>query len=533
MRRIERLVQIALSGTRQAQLSGELAAAPFNGLPDMLPASMPLERKLLLLAGAEAIYSLAGTQTLPLGVNIAPAPSEELAPCSPSAARIIQNILQRPGTELLLQALGLLVNHGRRLPSPFLPAVLARLSTSSAMVPSLGQALGKRGRWLSSLHPSWRKLVSGLWSVTEMSDEEKNWHWREGSRDGRERLLRQLRIYQPSLARQWAAQAWPEEGIEQRLALLEVFALGLEQADEPFLEQLRYGRSQRERRLASELLVRLPASNCRRELLALAGNLLQVEQRPEGCSICIHPPEVFPPEWKRFGLSEEQPRTQWLSDLISLVPPNHWEERLQLSPSTIVSLLESDWRETVLAGLRQATLLHGASSWARALLSWADPQTHEPLTGAADLLVCLPKQEAEQFLIEVLISSEHPWHQSWGVLLSKLPQPWGASFGNYFLAYLQERLPRLLESCTVHPTGRNESLMQEILQWRETLKIATCALPTECLDLALQVTESISFPEGSPGLAAYYTQYTIKSHFESFVAEITLLHDLEKELASQ
>jgi hypothetical protein len=536
MSRIERLVHLAVTGTRQAQPTPEVAAAPFDRLLAELPATLPLERKLLLLAGAEAIYALAGASTFPLEVTITPAAAEEPAPCSPGAVAALKHICQQPRTGLLPEALELLARQGRRLPTVLLPRILEALPASAAARSALAQVIGERGRWLASFQPSWQKLVLRSRAVTELSEPELRWFWREGSPDERVELLRQLRVHNRPLARQWLEEAWPKERLEQRLALLATFEIGLEEADEAFLEKVRGQRSSQERRLASALLVRLPSSACRRQLLAAADGLLQREERSEG--YCVRPvlPEAYSPAWRHFGIEwkslQPQQPASWLQALISLVPPGYWEEQLQLSPPGIVHSLQGEGRYEVLIGLIQATLLHRAVPWARALLSWIDPQTQQPLLEADELLSCLEQQEAEQFLQQVLVSPEQHWCQRRPALLARLPAPWSASFGRSFLEHLQGRIQDLakyrdeLLALPVH-----HELIREWQMWEKDLEIASSALPAACLDFALEAIQPPSPSEFPHGSTTYYIKYKIVRVINQFLEMIALRRNLLKELA--
>ncbi|MBX5449427.1 MAG: hypothetical protein IRZ24_05105, partial [Thermogemmatispora sp.] len=511
MSRLKLLTRYALLGTRQEQPPPEIATTPFDRLLDELPENLPLERKLLLLAGAEAVYTLAGTSPFSVGVTLTAAPAEKLPLCPPRAAAMLESMLEQASSEVQFQALELVARHGLRLPFTMLPRLFEMLDTKRADAPpAVVQVIGERGRWLARFQPSWYRLLISRLPATELSEQEMSALWKEGTIAERLALLRQLRIHNRSLARQWLAEAWPKERLEQRLALLKTVEIGLEEADEAFLETVRDQRSPQERRQAAALLARLPTSACRRELLAVAQNLLRKERRPSGDRVCAFLPQAYLPEWRRFGIeqggSSPQRRAEWLQALISLVPPDYWEQQLQLSPADSVHALESDWRTQVLTGLLQATLLHRAPSWARALLSWLDPDTQQPLTGAEDLLNCLEQQEAEQFVLRALASPEQRWSERWLALLTRLPGPWSTVFGCRFLEHLQSRLEQLARLATrKSPLTAPPDLTEEWQQWEKGLRIASKALPEACFDYALQVIQAAPLQT----ISSYYVQYTI------------------------
>jgi hypothetical protein len=539
MSRLRPLIHYALIGTRQEQPPPDIASAPFDRLVDELPATLSLERKLLLLAGSEAVYTVAGASTLPLGVTMAAAPPEKLPSCSWQAAALIQSALQQSRREQQVQALELVARHGRRLPFDLLPTLFEMLSneglssqTVAALRPVLASLVGERGRWLARFHPAWHKVLISSLPATELSEQELSLLWQESSTPERLALLRQLRVYNRPLARQWLAEAWPKERLEQRLALLGTFEIGLEKADEVFLEKVRDQRSYHERRLAAALLVRLPSSACHRELLLVAQGLLQREERSEDGGV-VHAvlPAAYSPAWRRFGIeqlgSSQENRAMWLQALISLVPPSFWEEQLQLSPASIIRLLECDWRSQVLAGLIQATLLHRATSWARALLSWLDPDQRQPLAEAEELLSCLEQPEAEQFLLHALASPEQPWSKRWLALLAKLPRPWSAAFGCSFIEYLQGRFQQLIQRSTQASSQVEPwELVEEWQQWEKGLKIASNALPEACFDFALQVLQP-TLPQKTQ---SYYVRNNIIPSFNAFLEEKAFLSNLLKEL---
>ena len=107
------------------------------------------ENRLLLTAGARAVFDHCGRQARSGVTAIATAPDEE-RPCAPShSVGIFQQVLTSNAKELLADFLWHLRSAGLLLPHELLPDALnvTDRSLREALLPVLGQ----RGRWLSQM----------------------------------------------------------------------------------------------------------------------------------------------------------------------------------------------------------------------------------------------------------------------------------------------------------------------------------------------------------------------------------------------
>src|SRR6266566_709528 len=83
-----------------------------------------MERRLLLTAGAWAIYRQAGKVPGHLPMAPEPAAPEMPHPCSPAIARLVEDMLAGTHDDLLPEALERMENADLRLPPELLPAAL-------------------------------------------------------------------------------------------------------------------------------------------------------------------------------------------------------------------------------------------------------------------------------------------------------------------------------------------------------------------------------------------------------------------------
>ncbi|HEV2654872.1 MAG TPA: hypothetical protein VGT82_07930, partial [Ktedonobacteraceae bacterium] len=120
---MDSLVTTAIIGTGQAGNTETLTNTPVDTLAAELGAT-EMERRLLLTAGALAVYQQAGS--IPATASAAPQPAtkESLAVCSEKAAHLVQELLQGQQRELLSEALQRLKQANLRIPYALLPLAL-------------------------------------------------------------------------------------------------------------------------------------------------------------------------------------------------------------------------------------------------------------------------------------------------------------------------------------------------------------------------------------------------------------------------
>jgi hypothetical protein len=497
---MEALVRAAVAGTARQNSQGLATGAPLDDLVAGLP-DATAEWRLLLQAGAWAAYRLAGWTAETAPTAIPAAPPEQLRVCSPGAARLIRELFPSTRESVLREALERLRRVGQVLAPELLPAALAARDAElrAALVP----ALGERGRWLASLNPAWRWVADAL-PEGEVPPTDAETLWQEGAPAQRCEVLRRQRRADPGRAREWLADAWRLEKAEFRAVALGTLEVGLSAEDEPFLEERLADRSAPVRAQAAALLARLPGSALAARMAKRAEALLALADG----ALIVTLPRVCEADWQRDGIVAKPPqgtpeRSWWLQQLLSCVPPTHWERRFERPPyDLIAAAVQGEWAPAVIAGWSQAAVLHDNAAWIVVLWDWwfryaasgtsrKAEQSAEIMLAAVlaeDLLAHMPAQEAEQFAMELLTDPEWGRAALHEVLLA-LPIPWSADLGMRFLRTLRAQV------------SAASSKRYPETHWRETIDHAALALPAECFAEALAPWD---LPESETSVGHYW-----------------------------
>src|SRR5207237_10445609 len=240
------LLRAALLGT------GRESALPADARLEALLPAVPLtaERRLLLLAGVDAVRRRAGYRPAQRARSPEAAPDETRPACSKAVGRLLADFLAAGNEELLGETAELLERTGQRLRPELLPTVLA--IPDEALREAFLPVLGKRGPWLSQFHPAWS------WARPEdtgpLDPAEARRLWTEGTFPERFSLMERLRAREPAAARDLLASSWKEEKAEHRAELIDAMAEGLGAGDEAFLESVLDDRSAQVRASAAPLL---------------------------------------------------------------------------------------------------------------------------------------------------------------------------------------------------------------------------------------------------------------------------------------
>ncbi len=495
------LVKLALAGTTQG--TGH-RREPTTGTPlDPIVAQVgaDAERRLLLAAGAAAVYRQAGRALLPGPEPSDPAPPDMLPTCSPGAARIIGELLARSRDERLIEAVHLMRDAGRRLPHDLLPAALG--TEWPLLRRCLSPVLGERGRWLARLNPDWAWALDRLPDSPELPPHAER-TWQEGSHEQRLDVLRHTRSQDPELARKWLEAGWKGENAERRAELLAALTQGLSLADEPFLEVARKDRSTSVRACAAELLARIPGSAFAARSQSRADKVLAYTAPATGGGLLhkarslatgsgrfgkltIHLPEIYEEEWRADGIERKPPRGQgerswWLAQILALVPPSHWQERFGATPQHLVAAAsaQTPWGPTVIEGWSDAAVLHRDAAWLTALWAWwyrNDAKNADPgrLVGLLRALATVAPEDSERLVMDALRERRgedgKPWHE----LLKALRSPWSTEMGEVYLEISGWRASNTVK-------GRP----YEYDLWLQTLPHAAHALPPDTFIAALR-----------------------------------------------
>jgi hypothetical protein len=157
----EELVSSALMGSERRPL--EITA----DAPDLVQTldSENAEHRLLMSAAVMALYRRAGycptTFTIPA---VPPAPAEIRPACSERAVLHLRELLERiPAyNPLLIEWLTIIDSKGKRVPHPYLPALLDWTGLNrknKVIVTPMAAVMGERGRWLAKQNSRWAFLL--------------------------------------------------------------------------------------------------------------------------------------------------------------------------------------------------------------------------------------------------------------------------------------------------------------------------------------------------------------------------------------
>ncbi|MEO6889838.1 MAG: DUF5691 domain-containing protein [Ktedonobacteraceae bacterium] len=475
---MDAFVTAALLGTAQVDTTHIETGTAVDTLTAKLSEAQEKERALLLTAGVWAIYKQAGKVAEQIPTIPEPAPSETLPPCSAVAATLLARCMNGEySEEILNEALALLRDAGKRLPPELLPDALNKHSSETRR--AVAAVIGERGRWLSQFNLQWSWVRATTADNALPSDAETLWE--EGTLVQRRELLHTLRAIDPTQARAWLTTVWKQEKAEARASLLETFEVGLSSEDEAFLETALDDRSSNVRAIAVALLVRLPASALVQRMQARADAMLTYTDG----KLAVKLPTTLDKAWERDGIAIKPPsgkgeRAWWLTQVMAVVPPAHWEERFSCSPDDLVKAATSHkWSDAILEGWTRAAILHKHPRWATSIDDWLHQQKHDKgswreLRGK--LFACMSPKAAEnrvKYIITHLTLSENV---DWEDMLAALPRPWSEELGKVYLTTLQLHINLLLR----------HTKSSDYQPWMTSLTIAATALPRTCFDAVVE-----------------------------------------------
>jgi hypothetical protein len=501
---IDNLARLALTGTSRQPSAAIRAELPTDPLVDSL-AGEPAERRLLLAAGAAALYRSAGQPVPRVSVQGSGAAADPRPSCSAKAARLLSDLVRGKQVDLAAEAAQLLDHAGRRVRHDILPVLLE--VTDPYLRKTLRPILGERGRWLASFNPDW------LWAVNKtdelpasLSDLDRVWN--EGMLAARVAVLTRLHEAQPQHARDWLAQVWPKEKAEPRAELLAAFAASLTPDDGPFIENILDDRSMAVRTQATRLLARIPGSRLSQRMIARADAMLAYEPPKAGMlsklkalagagggKLIVEPPQEIDAAWERDGIPVKVPqgvgkRTYWLHLVLSLVPLAHWQQRFGVAPEMLLSAARTtEWWETIIVAWTEAAQTFADAGWRATLWNtWLDLLVDEDpkagmqrqalAAGLPAMLAAMPRSEAENSIVALLGSSAPIGNVIFVDCLRGLPKPWSPEVAHRCLA-------RLRQEAAAPATAPRQAAAA-------IMPIAARAIPPECFAQALAPWPQIS-----------------------------------------
>lgn len=451
----QKLTAGALLGTERA---GESVLPPtseessLGGLMSRL-AAQDREAKFLAAAGVTAFWLRAGRAA----EKVATAPDaaaehEENRVCGVRAEAHLLRMLNGEQRQVLPEFLSELAATQQIVPAHLLADLLDLAAAQRSYREGLTPVIGHRGAWLAAQNPDWSFVLGETLDPAT---------WETGSFDERVALLRHLRQTSPTAGRELVERTWKDDSPEHRAAFIELFAVGLDAGDEPLLETSLDDRRKEVRRVAAELLARLPESALVQRMIERTTPLVQCQAGKKGIlrgkalTLEITLPEVCDKAMIRDGIEQKAGRSGygerawWLMQMLSAVPPRTWSTRFDQKPQTLVELAHStEWKRALLNGWATAAVRHRDKEWAIALLSgWiahlapdaaADEQpSPELLAGLASVV---PQNELEGIIASSLkaakLSADHPLL----AVAQHLPARWGKPLSEMVLNVIESHL---------------------------------------------------------------------------------------------
>ncbi|HEX7376121.1 MAG TPA: DUF5691 domain-containing protein [Pirellulales bacterium] len=483
------LVKIALVGTSRNSAPIAAGEHPTGALVSATAAD-DRETLLLLHAGAQAIYGLAGRRPIAGVAALVPAEAETARMASRKLAGLLANGVATNATDLLVDFLRQMRGNQIVVPPDLLPLLLncADVAVREQLLP----VLGERGKWLSRQNPAWSWVDRGIAHLTDTDQIELKRAWDEGTIAERRQVLASLRRSDPRRAREWLEPTFAQEKPAHRVSLLEELAVGLSAADEPFLDGCLADRAPSVQQAAARLLCCLPDSSLSARMRARADAVLSLEtngaSRKKAKLTCA-PPEKIDREADRDGIPSKAPagrglKALWVETIIGAVPPSHWANKFALAPAVLIEAVYDDpFEQAVLVGWSEAALRFGgadgeSTAWLTPLWNhWAGAAKRMKGSGRAQalerlksLLPSMPSDDAEQGMLALFTAAAGSDHVESLSLLPLLPRPWSAAFGERFLELVRRVLGRETDNTAY--------------QWSNALFTAGRAIPAEVFTAA-------------------------------------------------
>jgi hypothetical protein len=346
MRAWKELTSLALQGTGKAGASPEP------------------ERHLLDEAAWHTLRRLAGHQPAKVAsTRETEAPPETRPYVPPPAATRLEEVLRTDDHEHLGEWLSIAASVQKLVPPSLLPALLERGEEQSNLRLTILEVGGHRVHWLAAQNEEW--AFAAIADPTEA--------FKSGIRTARVAALAELRRQDPAAALATLMQGWPQEGGDDRTALLPVLEIGLGPGDEDFLTKAATDGRKEVRNTATDLLARLPSSALIARMTARADAWIRFRKGLLGGKLEVTPPAECDADMIADGIEPKAPkgvgeRAYWMRQVLARVPPAHW------APESLQAGAKSEWSEALLLGWIEATIRFGDMRWCGMLLDHYVPR---------------------------------------------------------------------------------------------------------------------------------------------------------------
>ncbi|MEU6641862.1 DUF5691 domain-containing protein [Saccharomonospora sp. NPDC046836] len=402
------LIGTALVGTGRRPPPADLLAGV------VAPGTLPVDgTEATVLASAAVLGTRRRAGWLPPAWQGTPrdaAAADDRPECSAAAAQLLELLLDRSirvdgGNEpLIAYWLHACEAAGHRPPAQLVVPLLQAGTTVPELREAVRSAAGARGGWLGTHNRRWAWAVPA--DVAGAAGQ-----FGTATRAERLALLATLREVDPQLARGLVEQTWTAEQAASRAALVDTLAIGLSDADEPFLESVLDDRAPTVRAAAAALLDRLPHS---RRAARMAQRVRALTRQDSTIELPGEPDAAA----RRDGITDRREpghglHASWLIQIVGAAP-------LQSPPGT-TALRQAD--PAVIAGWTKAALRQQDIRWLTALAQ-SDP--------TAELLRALPPEVGTRIVSELSTVDAR-----FAALLAACPGPWPATFSSAVIERLR------------------------------------------------------------------------------------------------
>ncbi|MEP7377315.1 MAG: DUF5691 domain-containing protein [Chitinophagaceae bacterium] len=417
------------------------------------------EQKFLQLAAVAFNFRQTGVTALQKEVSISPAPDEEKAYCSIVAAQTLKDILSEESIPLLKFWLQHCDRKQQVIIPETLPALLGIGTQNKNLQVLIASCCGKRGEWLSGFNEAWN------FSSTQTGEE----LWQTGTPDQRKIIFKETRKINPTLAREWLQQTWPQEDANTKTGFLELLPENISEEDIAFLDSLSTEKSKKVKEEAIRLLKQIPGSAIVKQYQELLQQCVMIKKEKtllgmvSKTSLQFKLPPSFDETIFKTGI-EKLSSSKEISDeefiiyqLIQSAPPSFWQNQLERDPETVIDLFQKDT-----AGKKMIPALVSAITRFRDT-SWAQHFMQHSETFYIDIIPLLQVQQQEAYSNKFfdkypdnIIQYATQRETEWSVELSKNifkhtaknPYQYNRSFYNQHIHLIPGSAIAELEKCT-------------------------------------------------------------------------------------
>jgi hypothetical protein len=441
--RFAELTQIALLGTERQDIPPATGTGAVDHLLRQIDRTRR-ERALLSLAVVSGWHErIGGLPARDLAPPPQPAPMETRERAGERAGSLLLRLLGGDFPEVLPEWLGLAAERGLLSPPEALPPLLDKGASNSGLREVILPVLGERGRWLAVQNPEW------AWAIGAAGENETVWH--AGERAARALFLQRLRRVNPGRARDLLAATWKEEPPEDRALFIGALDTGLSAEDEPFLEAALDDKRKEVRRMAAQLLARLPGSALVKRQTerampmlkfvpaALGGVLRLKKGKPANIEVIL--PAGCDKTMERDGVEPKPPqgvgeKAWWLIQMLEAVPLDLWTREWKTAPEEIVAALEHcEFKAELLEGWTRAAVRQSNPAWAEPLLDASlEWKRFDKLGG---LIGAMPPAQREACVTKLLADRDDKTREIRGRLVMQCGHGWSAAFSREVLAFMR------------------------------------------------------------------------------------------------